>query len=164
MYVLQALAYHPVLTKLGPYGCPLGHDEARQLGMVLGNIPNLQSLVLTDGTLGSAGLVELAPALYHNTSIKVLDISRNGLNGMESAGLLRDIIRSNETITILDLSENRFGRSTGAVDCIAEGLSNNSTLLNIDLSSCALRERRCFHSGAKSRSSEHDATETNSQR
>jgi Ran GTPase-activating protein (RanGAP) involved in mRNA processing and transport len=54
-------------------------------------IPSLQSLVLTDNTLGSAELAELAPALYHNTSIKVLDIRWNDLSGMESARLLRDI-------------------------------------------------------------------------
>jgi Ran GTPase-activating protein (RanGAP) involved in mRNA processing and transport len=86
-------------------------------------------------------LAELAPALYHNTSIKVLDISSaNNLIDMESAESLRDIIRSNKTITTLDLSENRFGFTTGAVECIAEGLGDNSTLLKIDLSRCALRD------------------------
>jgi Ran GTPase-activating protein (RanGAP) involved in mRNA processing and transport len=85
-------------------------------------------------------LAELAPALYHNTSIKVLDISGNNLIDMESAGLLRDILRSNKTITTLNLSGNRFGRATGAVECIAEGLGSNSTLLEMDLSICGLRD------------------------
>jgi Ran GTPase-activating protein (RanGAP) involved in mRNA processing and transport len=31
-----------------------------------------------------------------------------------------------------------FGQTTGAVECIANGLGSNSTLLKIDLSSCAL--------------------------
>jgi Ran GTPase-activating protein (RanGAP) involved in mRNA processing and transport len=68
----------------------------------------------------------------------VLDISGNHLKDMESAETLRDILRSNKTITTIDLSENWFGHTTGAVDCIAEGLGSNSTLLNIDLSWCAL--------------------------
>jgi Ran GTPase-activating protein (RanGAP) involved in mRNA processing and transport len=38
------------------------------------------------------------------------------------------------------LSTNTFGRITVAVDYIAEGLGSNSTLRNIDLSSCALRD------------------------
>jgi hypothetical protein len=139
-HVLQALARTPTITKLGLNGCPLGRDEARLLRMALCSISNLQSLLLPGVTLGSAELAELAPTLYHNTSIKVLDISGNNLNDMESTEILRDILRSNKTITTLDLSTNRFGYTTGAVDCIAAGLGDNSTLLEIDLSWCALRD------------------------
>jgi Ran GTPase-activating protein (RanGAP) involved in mRNA processing and transport len=140
-HVLQALGRRPTaLTKLGLHHFRLGRDKARQLGMTLCNTPSLQSFELASSDLGSAGLAELAPALYHNTSIKVLDISENNLSDMESARLLRDIIRYNKTITTLDLSGNNFGETVGAVDCIAEGLGSNSTLLKIDLSSCRLRD------------------------
>jgi Ran GTPase-activating protein (RanGAP) involved in mRNA processing and transport len=138
--VLQALARRPTLTKLGLCSCPLGRDEARLLRLALCNMPSLQSLVLADGTLGSSGLAELAPALYQNTSIKVLDISGNNLIDMESATLLRDILRSNKTMTALDLSGNDFVQTTGAVECIADGLGSNSTLLKIDLTDCHLRD------------------------
>jgi Ran GTPase-activating protein (RanGAP) involved in mRNA processing and transport len=137
-HVLKALGRRPTLTKLRLHGFPLGHDEARQLGMVLRNTPSLQTLVLTEITLGSVGLAELAPALYRNTSIKVLDMSDNYFNSMEAAELLREILRRSKTITTLDLSGTHVGRTTGAVDCIADGLGSNSTLLNIDLSSCDL--------------------------
>jgi hypothetical protein len=83
-------------------------------------------------------LAELAPALYHNTSIKVLDMSGNRFNDMECFGLLCEIIRRNKTITTLDLSWHHFGRIVGAVGCIADGLGSNSTLLKINLSSCRL--------------------------
>jgi Ran GTPase-activating protein (RanGAP) involved in mRNA processing and transport len=83
---------------------------------------------------------QLAPALYHNTSIKVLDISWNSLNDMEYASIIRDILRRDMSITALDLSRNTFGQIHGAVDCIAEGLCRNRTLLKIDLSSCDLRD------------------------
>jgi Ran GTPase-activating protein (RanGAP) involved in mRNA processing and transport len=108
--------------------------------MALCNIPSLHSLALTANTLKSAGLAELAPALYHNTSIKVLDMSGNDLNDMESAELLRDIIRRNKTITTLNLCSNKFGQTTGAVACIAEGLGSNSTLLVIHLQGCDLKD------------------------
>jgi hypothetical protein len=138
-HVLQALARHPTLTKLGLRLWPLRRDKERLRRMALCNIPNLHILVLGAFTLGSVGLAELAPALYRNTSIKVLDMSENNLNDMESAELLRDILHSsNETITALDLSGNAFGETTGAVECIADGLGSNSTLLKIDLSSCCL--------------------------
>jgi hypothetical protein len=127
--------------------CHLGRDEARLLQlalcrdeaillrMALCNSPSLQSLVLKYSALG---LAELAPALYHNTSIEVLDLTGNDLSNMESAEMLRGIFRSNKTITNLDLSENPFGSTAGAVDCIADGLSSNSTLLKLGLKRCAL--------------------------
>jgi hypothetical protein len=136
--ILQALAHRPTLTKLGLRCCPLGPDDARELGMVLCNTPCLHSLVLGDCNLGRAGLAELAPALYDNTSIKVLDLSDNNLNDMASAVLLRGILESNKTMTTLDLSANKFGNMPGAVVCIADGLGSNSTLLKINLASCDL--------------------------
>jgi Ran GTPase-activating protein (RanGAP) involved in mRNA processing and transport len=137
MHILQALGRLPSkLTKLRLHNCHLGLDEARLLRMALCNLPNLQSLLLTGGTLGSGELAELAPALYHNTSIKVLDISGNDLNSVESADLLRGILRSNKSITALDLSWNPFGQTTGAVDYIVEGLGSNSSLMKINLSHC----------------------------
>jgi hypothetical protein len=138
-HVLQALGRHPKLTKLGLRSCYLSHDEARLLRMTLCNIPSLQSLVLRDISLERVGLAKLAPALYHNTSIKDLDLSGNNLNCTESAEILRDILRRNKTLTTLDLSRTNFWYTT-AVNCIAEGLDSNSTLLNIDLSSCSLRD------------------------
>jgi hypothetical protein len=138
--VLQAVARRPTLTKLRLHGCPLGHDDVRQLVMVVRNTPSLHTLVLRDIPLRSAGLAELASALHLNTSIKVLDISSTNLYDMESAELLRDIIRCNKTITTLNLSGNTFGLIAGAVDCIADGLGSNSTLTEINLSRCALRD------------------------
>jgi Ran GTPase-activating protein (RanGAP) involved in mRNA processing and transport len=136
--VLQALARRPTLTKLALRRVRLGRDEVRLLQLALSKIPSLQSLVLAGNILGSAWLAELAPALYRNTSIKVLDFSESGLNDMESADILRDILRSNKTMTALDLSGNEFGLTTGAVECITDGLGSNSTLLKIDLKRCAL--------------------------
>jgi Ran GTPase-activating protein (RanGAP) involved in mRNA processing and transport len=136
--VLRALARRPTLTKLELRRCHLGRDVARLLWMALCNTPNLQSLDLESNELGSAGLAKLAPALYHNTSIEVLHISSNGLSDMESAEILQRILQSNQKITTLDLSRNHFGNTTGAVDCIAEGLGSNSTLIGFHISGCSL--------------------------
>jgi Leucine-rich repeat (LRR) protein len=137
---LKALARRPSLTKLRLCNFPLYCNEARLLQKALFNIPSLQSLALTGGTLDNARLAEIAPALYHNTSIKELNISDNNLIDLESATLLRDILRRNKTITTLNLFENKFGRTTGAVECVGDGLGSNSTLLKIDLRGCALRD------------------------
>jgi Ran GTPase-activating protein (RanGAP) involved in mRNA processing and transport len=137
--VLHALARRPALTKLRLNHCALGCDEAKLLQLALRNLPFLQSLVLGGNNLGSTELAELAPALYRNKSIKVLDLSGNDLRDMKCAKLLRDIIRRNKTIVTLDLPGNKFGLTTDAVGCIADGLGNNSTLLEIDLSNCCLK-------------------------
>jgi hypothetical protein len=78
--VLRALGYRPSLTKLVLRCCPLGRVKLRLLRLALCNTPSLQSLVLRRGTLVDTGFAELAPALYHNTSIKVLDMSSNRFN------------------------------------------------------------------------------------
>jgi Ran GTPase-activating protein (RanGAP) involved in mRNA processing and transport len=137
-HVLQALGRHPTLTKLGLRGFRLARDEVRLLRMALCNTPSLHSLDLASNDLGSTELADIAPALYRNTSIKVLDVKWNRLIDMESAELLRGIILRNKTITTLDLSGNKFGRFAAAVERIADGLGSNSTLLKIDLSHCGL--------------------------
>jgi Ran GTPase-activating protein (RanGAP) involved in mRNA processing and transport len=138
--VLQALGRYPTLTKLGLISYHrLGREEARQLRMALCNMQSLQSLDLAKSYLRSGNLAELAPALYCNTSIKVLDISYNNLFDIDSARLLRDITRRNKTMTALNLSGNTFGNTTGAIKCIADGLGSNSTLLKIDLTGCRLK-------------------------
>jgi Ran GTPase-activating protein (RanGAP) involved in mRNA processing and transport len=139
-HVLQALARHTTLTKLKLHNVVLRSDKMRQLGMILCNTQSLQTVVLINITLGSAELAELAPALYRNTSIKELDISRNNLNDMESAELLRSILWRNKTMTALDISFNRFGQTTGAFECIADGLGSNLSLQKINLSFCRLRD------------------------
>lgn len=142
-HVLQTLARRPMLTKLGLHSCFLGRDDARELRIVLCNTPSLHTLVLKQGTLvRSAVLAELAPALCRNTSIKVLDISsiHDNLYDMEFAEIFRDILRNNKGITSLDLPGHALGQTTGAFECMAEGLGSNSTLMEIRLSYCGLND------------------------
>jgi Leucine-rich repeat (LRR) protein len=127
------LARRPTLTKLKLQGCPVGRDEAR----LLSSKPKDSS---------SNRLAKLVPTSYHNTSIKMLDMSSNQLVSITCARLLRDILCSNKTMTALNLPWNTFANSTGAVErfadglgrCIADGLGSNSMLPKIDLSRCDL--------------------------
>jgi Ran GTPase-activating protein (RanGAP) involved in mRNA processing and transport len=139
--MLQALAERPTLTMLGLRYYSLDHDEASLLKLALCNLLSFQCLVLESNLLGTTGLAKLAPALYRNTSIKVLALPSNVLNNMQSAEILRDILRSNKTMTALDVSGSTFGLTTGAVKCIAVGLGRISTLLKLNLSKCGLRDR-----------------------
>lgn len=133
---LQALGRKTALTKLVITGIRLSRDCMKQLKTVLRENQSLQSLVLASTHLWSAHLAEMAPALYRHMTIQVLDVSNNYLTDMESARLLREILRRSKTITKLDLSRNNVGEARGAIACIADGLGRNATLLEINLSSC----------------------------
>jgi hypothetical protein len=82
--VLLALARRPTLIKLGLRRCLLGRDNYMLHQMALCHTPSLQSLVLASDYKASAELGALAPALYHNKSIKELDVSGNDLGSTES--------------------------------------------------------------------------------
>ncbi len=84
-------------------------------------------------SLGSAGLAMIAPALYRNTSIKTLDLSFNGLHDIDSARILRELIRHNKTITSLYLAGNSFGCNAAATGGISEGLRSNTAIQKLDL-------------------------------
>jgi Ran GTPase-activating protein (RanGAP) involved in mRNA processing and transport len=135
---LLALARYTKLTRLDISDCELSRDCMKQLCNVLRSNPHLLSLGLSHTHLMNNCLVELAPALYYNVSLKELDLSRNDLESKASATLIRNILRRNKGITKLNLTGNEFGGTPGAVQCIADGLGSNATLLEIVLADTRL--------------------------
>jgi Ran GTPase-activating protein (RanGAP) involved in mRNA processing and transport len=148
--LLQSLGRHRTLTKLGLHNCTLGRDEARLLQMALCNMPSLQSVALTNVTLLKSGeLSAFAPALYHNPSMDFAEraaLARPLYHSpsIDFAEIIQSILHHNKTIIKLDLSFNNWSLTTGAVECIADGLCSNSTLLEIDLSGCRLKNDDIF--------------------
>jgi hypothetical protein len=101
----------------------------------------MQNLFLRGNHLTSAGLVGIASGLYRNTSIRSLDLSWNGLNDIESANVLYELIRRIKTITSLCFASNAFGRSAAATRSIVEGVRRNSSLHYLDLARCELGDQ-----------------------
>jgi Ran GTPase-activating protein (RanGAP) involved in mRNA processing and transport len=139
--VMQELGRNTTLTSLTIRDSGLNHESVQQLQAVLRQNTTLQHLILRGNNLKSVGLVEIAPALYRNTSIKSLDLSRNGLHDIESANILRELIRRNKTITSLSLADNPFGSNAAATLSILEGLRSNTALELLDLASCELEDQ-----------------------
>jgi hypothetical protein len=135
---MQELGRNSTVTKLKIRNSVLSLETAQQLKAVLRQNTALQSLDLSMSHLGSAGLTDIAPVLYRNTSIKALDLTRNDLDDIESANVLRELIRRNKTITTLCIAHNAFGRNAAAVRSIFEGVRSNTTLQQLDLSGCRL--------------------------
>jgi Ran GTPase-activating protein (RanGAP) involved in mRNA processing and transport len=140
--VLRELERNTTVTSLAIRESLLSPENVQQLKAVLHQNTALQSLVLECG-LGSVGLAEIAPALYGSTSIKTLDLTRNGLDDIESANVLRELLRRNKTITSLCIDENAFGLNAAATRSIVEGVRSNTALQKLDLFQCGLDDR-CF--------------------
>jgi Ran GTPase-activating protein (RanGAP) involved in mRNA processing and transport len=139
--VLQELGRNTTVTNLAINNSVLSREDVQQLTAALRQNTALQSLDLESSALGSAGLAEIAPALYRNTSIKTLDLANNGLDDIESANVLRELLRRNKTITSLGLFDNTFGLNAAAARNIFEGVHSNTALQQLYLRGCGLGDR-----------------------
>jgi Ran GTPase-activating protein (RanGAP) involved in mRNA processing and transport len=139
--IARKLRLGTTVTTLIIRGSVLSPENVQQLHAVLRQNKVLEYLDLTSSGLGSAGLAEIAPVLYHNTSIRVLDLTGNGLDDIESANVLRELIRRNKTITSLFVAHNAFGRNAFAVRRFLEGVRSNTTLQKFDLRYCGLDDQ-----------------------
>ncbi|UJR19425.1 hypothetical protein I4U23_022555 [Adineta vaga] len=93
----------------------------------------LQVLILCSVRIGDLGIQYIARALTNNNnSIKVLNVSSNGLTD-KSAEDLAMMLKTNKTLVFLDLSRNELGDEGIAI--LANALQNhNNTLEYLDLS------------------------------
>jgi Ran GTPase-activating protein (RanGAP) involved in mRNA processing and transport len=119
---MQELERNTTVTNLTIRNRKLCRENIQQLNTVLRRNTALHSLDLTSSAFGSAGLAEIAPALYRKTLIKTLYLASNGLDDIKSANALRESIRRSKKITSLNIAENAFCRNAGAVGSISEGI------------------------------------------
>jgi hypothetical protein len=138
---MQELGHHTIVINLAIRDCMLSQEKGQQVKSMLRQSTTLQYLDLYLSALGSAGLAEIAPALYRNMLIKTLDLSSNGLDDIESANLLRELLLRNRTITSIRLDENTFGRNAAATRSISECVRSNSALKQLRLRGCVLDDR-----------------------
>jgi hypothetical protein len=138
---MQEMGRNTTVLNMAIIGVRLHPDNIQQLKAMLRRNAVLQYLNLSQNALGSAGLAEIAPALYRNTSIQGVDISGNRLDNLASANALRELLRRNKTITRLCMDSNTFGSNVAAVRCIGNGFRTNTTLQEIELSDCELDDQ-----------------------
>jgi Ran GTPase-activating protein (RanGAP) involved in mRNA processing and transport len=139
--LMQELERNTAITDLSIRDSVLSRESVQQVKSMLRHNTTLQSLNLTSSALKSAGLVEITPVLYRNTSIKALDLSSNDLDDIDSANLLRELLRRNKTITSLRIAYNVFGRNAVAVRSIADGVRSNTALQQLDLTACEMDDQ-----------------------
>ena len=105
------------------------------LARELGSALELQTLRCRNATINAANAVVLADVLKSNTTMTKLDLSRNFVGDSGAAGLA-EALKSNTTLTVLNMSNNDIDDAGTAG--LAEALKSNTTLTDLDLSSNAI--------------------------
>lgn len=100
-------------------------------------IHKIISLALTSSDIGRAGAVALADALKTNTSVTLLDLSYNSITA-EGAKALADALIDNKTLHTLKFACCNIGEA-GAM-ALANALKRNNSLASLDLTSCNISE------------------------
>jgi len=104
-------------------------DLARELGSFL-ELQTLRYRKRNIADIFAANVVVLADVLKSNTTVTKLDLADNGIGNAGAAGLA-EALKSNTTLAVLDLSRNVI-TDGGAAD-LAEALKSNTTLTVLNL-------------------------------
>jgi Ran GTPase-activating protein (RanGAP) involved in mRNA processing and transport len=146
--VLRELERNTPVINLAIRDSVLSRENVQQFKAVSSQNVALQYLDLGSIALGSAGLAEIAPALYRDTLIKTLALACNGLDDIESANDLGELLRCNKTISSLLTAHNPFDLDVAAARSILGGVRSNTALQQLDLDDCELGDH-CISLPAK---------------
>ncbi len=117
------------------------HEEgARYIAWLLRNSSIVQKLEVWVNSIGGSGLQSIADALITNSSLVELRLKRCSVEITEENGpVLREMLWTNSTLEVLDLSLNQKVFDTGAF-FIAQGLKQNSSLRVLNFSYCGISD------------------------
>jgi hypothetical protein len=99
----------------------------------------LEELCLSFNKITSPGLSILSGFLSFNTTLKVLDISKNAFNDMGFVDFARELA-SNKGIELLNISRNKDVSDEVGLKEFAHSLSHNQFISIIDLSGLKVRK------------------------
>ena len=117
-----------------------GDDEAKDFAQLLLEYPQVEGRYeheIMFSLIGDAGALALAQALYHNSTLKELDLSNNSISDA-GAVTLAQALHHNSTLKELCLSNNSIS-DAGAV-ALAQALHHNATLKELDLSNNSISD------------------------
>ena len=111
--------------------CKQNNSFQEELTRELGLLLELQTLRLDDRQIRASHVDVLSDALKSNTTLTELNLSSNFI-GDAGAASVADALKSNTTLTKLNLSSNGIGAAGAA--SVADALKSNSTLTKLNLS------------------------------
>ncbi|XP_057681145.1 leucine-rich repeat-containing protein 45 [Corythoichthys intestinalis] len=119
-------------SRLDVSGLNLSSDTCTLLARAFQEDIFFTELSLSDCMLGDEGAKALLAGLFHNTSLKVLDLKGNNLKS-SGAEILGKLLARNNTLIRLVLDWNALGVWDEAFTIFCEGLGSNSALTHLDL-------------------------------
>lgn len=135
--IVAWLSENSTITRLDISGVRRAQTPLAGLAAALKDHPSLRHLDLSYNLLTENSIAELAPSLQENTRLESLSLSHNDV-GDDGAKILVDaIVKSN--LRSLNLSSFGIAEKEGSKD-IAQLLSHNNTLTHLNLSENRIRK------------------------
>ncbi|XP_056636675.1 dynein regulatory complex subunit 5 [Diorhabda sublineata] len=130
--IAKVLMNHPTLRKLILTNNLIGQIGAEGLGygLIQDTCPPLESLILRLNPLGHAGVMGILRALVRCSFPTELSLS-SCLFEDETPEKISKVLNWNDTLQVLDVSNNWFGEYGG--DLMVESLKDNTSLLWLDM-------------------------------
>ena len=116
------------------------HNLHLQLACTLGSLLQVRTMKLMFSFPRYGSVAVATEVIKHNSTIRKLDLSSNGLEAGD-CNTLAEAIKHNSTITQLDLSDNDLGTTDFAT--LAEAIKHNSSITNLNLSHNELFDADC---------------------
>lgn len=104
--LIQSFATHPELTHIEIVNCELLSSAIEVLASIAGQLPHVISLILNHNKIGSMGLKFLENFYEKSRNLEVLKIADNALDSSGIKIYLKNILRKNNGLRVLDISEN----------------------------------------------------------
>ena len=121
-------------------GNPIHEEGARHIAHILNSTLIVRRLSLSYNDIGMSGLKSITEALVTNSSLVELNLTSCSVKITEENGpVLREMLQRNSTLKVLNLTRNGQVSDTGA-SFIAEGLKENTSLRTLSLCFCNIRD------------------------
>lgn len=137
----ELIAHSTAIRVLRLAGNPFGDASLELLASKLVNNKSIRELDIDEVRMTGNGFYALCEALIHNDSVEKLSVNKNAL---ESAGSLSsmnkfgELLRENSVLKTIGMSGCSI--TMDGCRCVAEGISSNSTLCELDISSNSIGE------------------------
>ncbi|XP_061764711.1 leucine-rich repeat-containing protein 45 isoform X2 [Nerophis ophidion] len=120
-------------SRLDLSGLSLSKDTCTVLARAFQKDTFFSDVSLSDCMLSEEGAIIFLTDLFHNTSVKTLDLKGNNLKSA-GAEVLGKLLTRNKTLIRLGLDWNALGVWDKAFTIFCEGLGSNGALTHLDLS------------------------------
>ena len=128
------------LSYLDLTNCQLSPDAGVNLAETLMDEYNIITILkLSKNDLQDRGVSALLDVLKYNQTLTEVDISDNHFGSTEIAYQLNEVLKCNQVLYALDISKNSIG-DLGAF-AIADALEENNTLTKLSVSSCKITDK-----------------------